>query len=228
MESANLGLESTNPKTDSFLCSFCAFWLMQRKKKKAKPQSDLGKLWYFIWEDNSPLSWLLNVVLAFVLIKFLVYPGLGFMLSTSHPVVAVISNSMQHSGDFDKWWTSSENVYGEYNISKNDFLSYTLVKGFNKGDIIVLKGEEPQDLNAGDIIVFFGQEPDPIIHRVVNTWEEDGKYYFRTKGDNNKGFVQDELRIGEDQVVGKAWIKIPLLGYVKITFTELFRLTGVR
>jgi signal peptidase I len=55
------------------------------------------KVWYFVWEDNSVWSWIVNIILAFVLIKFVVYPGLGFVLTTSHPVVAVVSGSMEHN-----------------------------------------------------------------------------------------------------------------------------------
>jgi signal peptidase I len=200
----------------------------KKKKLKSKPTTLLGKAWYFIWEDNSIWSWLVNIVLAFVLIKFVVYPALGFALGTTHPVVAVVSNSMQHStGDFDKWWDNSGKFYEDYGINKSDFQKFTLKGGFSKGDIIILKGAKPQSLKAGDIIVFFGSAPDPIIHRVVERWEEDGQFYFRTKGDNNQGFVPDELRINQSLVVGKAWFKLPLLGYVKIIFTQLIRWMGV-
>ncbi|MFH1182207.1 MAG: signal peptidase I [Candidatus Woesearchaeota archaeon] len=196
----------------------------RKKKLKPRPTTLWGKSWYFIWEDNSVWSWLVNIVLAFVLIKFVVYPALGFMLSTSHPVVAVVSNSMQHStGDFDKWWTESGNFYEQYGITKDDFRKFTMSRGFSKGDIIILKGAKPQSLKAGSIIVFFGSAPDPIIHRVVERWEEDGQIYFRTKGDNNEGFVSDEIRINQSLVVGKAWFKLPLLGYVKIIFAEMVR-----
>ena len=57
----------------------------------------LKKTWHFVWEDNSVWSWIVNVIIAFVLIKFIVYPGLGFFLSTTHPVVAVVSSSMEHN-----------------------------------------------------------------------------------------------------------------------------------
>ena len=64
------------------------------RKKEVKRL--LKKVWYFIWEDNSIWSWIVNIALAFVLIKFIVYPGLGLLLDTSHPVVAVVSSSMEH------------------------------------------------------------------------------------------------------------------------------------
>ena len=59
-------------------------------KPKKRPTTWYGKVWWFLWEDDSVWSWLANIVLAFVLIKFIVYPGLGLALQTSHPIVAVV------------------------------------------------------------------------------------------------------------------------------------------
>ena len=81
----------------------------------------LKKTWHFIWEDNSIWSWIANVIIAFILIKFIVYPGLGLLLSTSHPVVAVVSSSMEHktvlscvNGNCaEKQHTMCDKVYGE-------------------------------------------------------------------------------------------------------------------
>ena len=42
----------------------------------------------------------MNVVLAFVLIKFIIYPGAGLIMGTRLPVVAVVSESMEHQGPF--------------------------------------------------------------------------------------------------------------------------------
>ena len=188
----------------------------------------LKKVWYFIWEDDSIWSWIANIVIAFVLIKFVVYPGLGFMLSTTHPVVAVVSESMEHNSGFDKWW---ENAQKGYSITKEDFMEFPLKNGFNKGDIIVLKGKKPENIKTGDVIVFWsnGLKPEtgnrePIIHRVVRKWEENRIYYFQTKGDNNPSSINspflDETRINQNQIVGNAVFRIPLLGYIKILFTE--------
>ncbi len=186
------------------------------------------KLWHFIWEDNSIWSWIVNIILAFVLIKFIVYPGLGFLLQTSHPVVAVVSESMEHEGKFDKWWESSAKWYIENGISNEAFKTFPLKNGFKKGDIMVLKGKAPEDINVGDVIVFWSAKRDPIIHRVVKKWQENDKYYFQTKGDNyitNKDSIKnvflDETKISEAQVVGNAVVRIPLLGYIKIVFVGL-------
>ena len=98
-------------------------------KNKKKFKRLLKKTWYFIWEDDSIWSWIVNIILAFVLIKFIVYPGLGFLLSTSHPVVAVVSDSMEHNMEFNKWWEKNERWYLENGIDKEEFEKFPLKNG---------------------------------------------------------------------------------------------------
>ena len=184
------------------------------------------KVWYFVWEDNSIWSWLVNIILAFILIKFIVYPVLGYMLQTSHPVVAVVSESMEHNKNFNDWWVGANKWYVSNGINKDDFYDFSLRNGFNKGDIMVLKGKKPADIKIGDVIVFWSAKKDPIIHRVVKKWQENGKYFFQTKGDNNPDSIRnislDETHVSQDQLVGNATLRIPFLGYVKIWFVEFF------
>ena len=85
---------------------------------KKKTKKLLKKTWHFIWEEDSIWSWIVNVILAFILIKFIVYPGLGLLLSTSHPVVAVVSESMEHNEmKFDDWWDKNNNWYVDNGIN---------------------------------------------------------------------------------------------------------------
>ncbi len=184
------------------------------------------KVWKFIWEDDSVWSWIVNIVLAFVFIKFIVYPGLGFFLGTTHPVVAVMSESMEHKESFGQWWQEGGKWYGEHDITQGQFQTFRMRNGFLKGDIIVLTG--PKGIQVGDIIVFQSGKPEPIIHRVVKIWQEGGKTFYGTKGDNwrtNKVPIQnaliDETKITEQQVIGKAVLKIPFLGYVKILAVDI-------
>lgn len=206
---------------------------------KRAPNGLLGKAWKFVWEDDSIWSWIVNIVLAFVLIKFIVYPGLGFALGTSYPIVAVVSSSMEHNTGFDEWWQNAGRWYAAKNITKDAFEGFPMKNGFSKGDIMVLKGVKPKELKEGDILVFISHtkrpKQDPIIHRVVNVWQENGIYYIQTKGDNPKtnrdsidacnpeGCV-DETRITEQQMIGKAVFRVPLLGYIKIAFVEMIKL----
>ncbi len=195
--------------------------------KKTNIKKILKKTWYFIWEDDSLLSWIVNIILAFILIKFIVYPGLGFLLSTSHPVVAVVSGSMEHNSNFDGWWQSHEQQYNLLNITKQDFLKYSFKNGFNKGDIMVLKGIKPENIRIGNVIVYSTGGKDPIIHRVVKKWDNEGVYSFQTKGDNVAIVQKFEEDIKQEQLIGKALFRIPYLGYIKIWFVELLKFIGL-
>ncbi len=194
--------------------------------KKNNFKKIMKKIWYFIWEDNSIWSWLVNIILAVVLIKYIIYPVLGLALGTGFPIVAVVSGSMEHEYDFDQFWEEKGGFYSHYNITKEDFYSFRFRNGFNRGDIMIISRANPEKLEVGDVIVFQSPKPDPIIHRIIKAWEEDGKYYFTTKGDNNAGINMEveESRIGQERVLGKAQVRIPYLGYVKIGFVDFLNM----
>jgi len=191
---------------------------MSEKKKK----NTLGKIWYFIWEDDSLLSWIVNIILAFILVKFIIYPGLGFILGTSYPVVAVVSGSMEHDEpNFEEWWEQNRIWYGDNDITKDEFKEFNFKNGFNEGDIMVLYGTEPEDIKIGHVIVYASQQNNPpIIHRVVSV-EKNGDIFFRTKGDHN--IIEDKEQIPDENYLGRAVLRIPYLGWVKISFTHLIQ-----
>lgn len=201
----------------------------------------LKKIWDFIWNSDSIWSWIVNIILAFILIKFMVYPLIGLILSTSHPIVAVVSESMEHDGSFDQWWSDQHPWYEEKGINKEIFQNFRFKNGFNKGDIMILYGKKVNKIEVGDILVFNSRQPNPIIHRVVNKWVENDQYHFQTKGDHNKNSIQnyvntknfptakadlgaveilDETDITEEKIVGTGILKIPYLGWIKIIFTN--------
>lgn len=198
----------------------------------------LRAFWNFVWKSNSIWSWLVNIVLAFILIKFVFYPVLGIALGTSHPIVAVVSSSMEHGRSFDVWWSSralcngtsctQAEYYSTYNISKERFLSFPFKDGFNKGDIMLLLGVEPKDIKIGDIIVFNSHRKDPIIHRVIKIWRVDGGLRFQTKGDGNLHSIDTlglkETAIEPSMIIGRAVFRIPWLGWIKICFTYLINM----
>ncbi len=214
-------------------------------------KSKLRRIKYFIWDDDSLLSWIVNVVLAFLLVYFVIYPGLGLILGTSHPVVAVVSGSMEHRTvhpcnqfdyysnrcvdrddstyrlcdeyfderkkvDFDFYWDTCGNWYENKDISKEEFDDFPLSNGFNTGDIIVLRGSEAENIVVGDVIVFYATRDYPVIHRVVDVEESGDERIFTTKGDHNEGIGPDDRNISQDQIIGKASLRIPYLGWVKL------------
>lgn len=193
----------------------------------------LKKIWWFIWESDSWWSWLVNLLLAFILIKFIVYPGLGFVFGTAFPVVAVVSGSMEHDGSFSDWWMSTaycssscsqEEWYVGYGITEEQFKEFSFKNGFNKGDIMVLKGVKPKTIKIGDVLVFqsaYGGEP--IIHRVVAiSGDETTGFVYQTKGDHNGDSGNIDKNIQQNVVYGKAIFRIPFLGWIKIAFVWLF------
>src|SRR3989344_6081230 len=176
----------------------------------------LKKLWNFIWHDDSILSWIVNIILALVLVKFIIYPGLGFIFNTTHPLVAVVSGSMEHNKqNFDNWWSKQGSWYEQQNIRKEVFSRFPFKNGFSKGDIMILTGTK--NLKRGDVIVFIrnGGSQIPVIHRIVEI-QKDGLLVYATKGDNNND--RDPWKV--DAVLGKAVLRIPYLGYVKILFVD--------
>jgi signal peptidase I len=225
---------------------------MFKDHQKKKIKSTWKKIWYFIWEDDSIWSWIVNIVLAFLLIKYIIYPGLGLVFGTTHPVVAVVSGSMEHKityndkgqlnmcgnyyeekmpVDFDFFWEECGEFYRRYDINKIKFSEFPMKNGFNTGDIIVLFGKKPEKLELGDIIVFKANQPDPIIHRIIRIWETEEGYHFHTKGDHNAESISYqnvyEVDITEDRVIGKAVFRIPYLGYIKIWFMDFLKLVNL-
>ena len=135
--------------------------------------------------------------------------------------------------NFDKYWDSCGSWYEDNEITKEEFSNFPLKNGFRRGDIIIAYGRfEPE---VGDIIIFkpnpTSTAPRPIIHRIVKI-EGNEEKIIQTKGDHNAGqltisnniYKTDEINIYEDQIIGKAILKVPYLGWPKIWLVEFLKL----
>ncbi len=122
---------------------------------------------------------------------------------------------MYHETSFNNWWESNKEFYKEKGIEKEDFLSFPLKNGLNKGDIIFVWGRT--EYNKGNIIIFNANTRYPIIHRIIS------ENPLSTKGDHNSGQLPVEQDIEEDKIIGKAVGKIPYLGWVKLVFYDIFK-----
>jgi len=132
---------------------------------------------------------------------------------------------MYHQGDVfsssDNWWSRHEEKYSALNINESEFSDFSMKKGFNKGDILFIIKATPEKLKIGDIIIFKSSQKNPIIHRIISIKQENGEYIFSTVGDNNNGQLSEEIRISQNQLVGKAVFKlVPLAGWGKLIFFE--------
>lgn len=92
---------------------------------------------------------------------------------------------------------------------------------------MILRGTKPEKIDVGDVIVFQANRPDPIIHRVIDTEKKDTRYIFKTKGDHNVASFYFEAYIPEENYIGKAVLRIPYLGYIKLGFVKLLSLIGI-
>ena len=206
------------------------------------------KFWNWVWNSNSFLSWVVALILIFVFVKLIFFPLLSLLFGTVLPLAGVESSSMVHQivddgfgynlcgksyeerkyVNFDKYWEICGGWYEEHDIDKQEFYDFPLKNGFAKGDIIIIWGRFTP--KVGDIIIFEANEdssaPRPIIHRIVSINNR-----ICSKGDHNseqlrKGnniFNTDETNITREQIVGKAVLKIPYLGWPKIWLVELLR-----
>ncbi len=185
----------------------------------------LNKLWFVVWKDDSPRGWILSFLFLFIFIKFIFFPTLSFVTGTQLPLAIVESCSMYHDNnllsDYDEWWENHENKYEELNISQEEFSLFSFNKGFNKGDILFIVGADPEKLEVGDVIIFTANQRNPVIHRIIEIRQTDSGKVFSTIGDNNNGQLQFEKEITQDQLVGKAVLKVaPYVGWMKLIFYE--------
>ncbi len=191
------------------------------------------KFWFLLWKDDSFKGWAFSLIFLIIFIKFIFFPLLSFTTGTQLPLAIVESCSMYHQGnllsDFDSWWNANGEKYSSFNVEKNDFDKFGFKKGFNKGDILSIRGVNPDKLKVGDVVVFAAGINHPVIHRIVSIKEENGKRVFSTMGDNNMGQLQQEKAISEDSIIGKASVKmIPYFGWIKLIFFEGGKSPGER
>jgi signal peptidase len=97
--------------------------------------------------------------------------------------------------------------------------SNSMVPVFARGDMLILQGVPQESLAVDDVIVFIpGDRNVPIVHRIIEV-NQDGT--FQTKGDANPKQLPFEKRIEYTQIMGKQILIIPVLGWVKITVTDI-------
>jgi signal peptidase I len=163
----------------------------------------------------------LGLVAAIVLTFFF---GLGLILGTTVPLRVVESGSMCTAlGGCDGW-------------------SHPFDQTLHVGDIIIIQAVDPAGLNANypnsDIIVYENpsltgnSQATPIVHRIVAKYQdENGLWYFQTKGDGNgddwpappqeSQYDSHTLwtsgeGVPQNLVLGKVVMRIPYFGWITL------------
>jgi signal peptidase I len=185
-------------------------------KKTAK------RVWKFLWYEDSLASWIVTLLLAFIIVKFIFFPLLSLAFSTPLPLVVVESESMYHQGqDFDYWWNQSSEWYENKQIKYEDTEDGPFKNGLDMGDIIVVSGRG--EYEVGDIIIFEAGARHPIIHRIVKIRNlGSSNVNYATKGDNNPSQLENEEDIEPEAVMGKAVARIPKAGWIKLFFVKIW------
>ncbi len=189
------------------------------------------KVWKFLWHDDSLASWVVSLILAFIIVKFIFFPLLSLVFGTSLPLVIVESESMNHPGflgniigtssGFNQWWEEKGSWYTEEGFNKTQVYRWSLKHGLEMGDIVL--ATSPRNLKIGDVIIFDARQNHPVIHRIIDIKKKDSGTVYSTKGDNNPGQLSVEKEISQKQIIGKAIARLPKVGWVKLGFVKLFR-----
>lgn len=89
-----------------------------------------------------------------------------------------------------------------------------------KGDVVIIEklNGKFDNLKIDDTIAF-RYENIVVVHRLIKIVNEDGKYYFYTKGDAN--IKEDNFAITEDMMIGTVNHKIPYIGKPTVWLNEL-------
>lgn len=104
-------------------------------------------------------------------------------------------------------------------------VSCSMYPHYDVGDIILVQGQEFENIEQGDIAVYESGSPDqsiPVIHRVVAKHDN----YLETQGDNNRGQLEFEKRVEPEQIHGTAVVSIPKIGMVKLVTMDVFGISG--
>ena len=108
------------------------------------------------------------------------------------------------------------------NIYIFQVVSESMKPEYKIGDIIIVKKTNEKDLKVGDDVTYVGKEDNlnglTITHRIVNTRENDGEYFFTTKGLANN--VEDpEISISD--IYGKVVYHTILFSFVGRLMTNM-------
>lgn len=117
----------------------------------------------------------------------------------------------------------SNNEMSFFNYRMFTVVSQSMTPKYDIGDVLISKEVEPSKIKEGDVISYLGASGDfankVITHRVVAIEKsEDGKLYFRAKGDAN--IIEDPI-VSQDQLYG-------VVVYKSFILSLVYRIVGTK
>lgn len=112
-------------------------------------------------------------------------------------------------------------LFGAYVI-----ISESMVPHINVYDAVVTIRVNEKQIQVDDIITFLSKEIEtagtPITHRVIGIVHDPNNQSkiigYRTKGDHNN--TADFALIAPNEVIGKVFLRIPMIGYLQLIMTK--------
>lgn len=108
---------------------------------------------------------------------------------------------------------------GIFPIKPMGIATGSMVPELKIGDLVFIKKCGKDQIGVNDILEYKGEER-TVVHRVIKKYEDGGKTFFITKGDNNSD--PDSEPVNEEQAEGKVIAKIRYLAYPTVWITRLF------
>lgn len=117
-------------------------------------------------------------------------------------------------------FTKNRLTIGNYYIFQ--VISGSMLPEYKVGDIIIVKKVSPKDLKKGDDVTYLGRFANLngliVTHKIVDLRQEDGKYYYVTKGDANS--IEDP-EIEYDDIYGKVVYHTIVFSFVGRLMTNI-------
>ena len=112
-------------------------------------------------------------------------------------------------------YLASQDRLGEIKTNFYTILTQSMYPTIKAGDIVVTYREDDNIYEKKDIITFISEANGniTITHRVLDVYEKNNEYSYKTKGDNNRS--ADNEIIPSYNVLGKVIFKIPKAGYIQ-------------
>ncbi|KXB05238.1 hypothetical protein AKJ50_01450 [candidate division MSBL1 archaeon SCGC-AAA382A13] len=165
-------------------------------------ESIRGKL-----RDYPALAEIIALFLLVGIVYFAVKGALVLGFRSPYPIMGVKTGSMDHE---DESWRIN---YKERGFEPSEF---PFQDGLQIGDLVFVKGVDSlDDIEVGDVIAW-KYSNEKYIHRVWIINENEGTV--TTRGDANEGFLEKEVNMSFDRIVGKAVFSVPYLGQLSIRF----------
>ena len=145
---------------------------------------------------NSKIINIIKIILIIIIIPFLIISLIIMVKAKMHP----------------------DKIPDIFGVKPMIVLSGSMETSIYRGDLVFVKMVDTENLKVNDIIAFRNEENTVTTHRVVEIVKQDGKTFFKTKGDNNN--AEDSNLVDASKVEGIYTSKIPKLGNVLMFIKE--------